>query len=266
MTDTAYKQLMRSQDAGLNMLERSERQRKELDKAYQELKESEENFKALFDCASDGILVTDINTGKFLASNAMMSRMLGYSAEELRDLCLKDINPESNLPFVVESIRKMTPARELPLKRKDGSIFYVDVGGNSVVFSKQTVQMGVFRDLTESKRAEDALRAQNKTFSHVLNGLNALVYVADMKTHEILFVNKYGKKVWGDITGKICWQTIQTGRTAPVNFAQTAGLWDRTGRPRRASPGNSRTLSINGGMIAGTGLFTGLTAVLSAWK
>ena len=41
--------------------------------------------------------------------------------------------------------------------------------------------------------------------------MDALVYVADMKTYEVLFVNKYGKKIWGNIEGKPCWQTLQTG-------------------------------------------------------
>jgi len=64
------------------------------------------------------------------------------------------------------------------------------------------------RTLTERKKAEDAQRLSEHTLHRILNNINGLVYVADMKTYETLFVNEYGKKIWGDFTGKTCWQNL----------------------------------------------------------
>ena len=86
-------------------------------------------------------------------------------------------------------------------------------------------------DITERKQMEEALRIQNKTFSQVLNSLDALVYVVDMKTYEIVFINTYGQNIWGDITGKICWQTIQTGQAAPCEFCTNSKLIGPDGNP-----------------------------------
>ena len=87
------------------------------------------------------------------------------------------------------------------------------------------------KDITERKRAEEALRIQNKIFAQVLNGLNALVYVVDIKTYEVLFINTYGENIWGDIKGEICWQTIQTDRTGPCEFCTNSQLVGPDGAP-----------------------------------
>ncbi|MHC4584307.1 MAG: PAS domain S-box protein [Planctomycetota bacterium] len=65
----------------------------------------------------------------------------------------------------------------------------------------------------------------------VLDSLDALVYVADMETHEILFLNKFGRDIWGDVVGKFCWKTLQTNQTGPCEFCTNAKLIDSSGKP-----------------------------------
>lgn len=60
--------------------------------------------------------------------------------------------------------------------------------------------------------------AQPPTWTHdrleaVLDSLDALVCVADMATHEILFVNRYGREVWGDATDRMCRESLQAGKS-----------------------------------------------------
>jgi len=87
------------------------------------------------------------------------------------------------------------------------------------------------KEIKERMAAEDALITQNKTFSEVLNGLDALVYVIDMKTYEIVFINTYGQNIWGDIKGKICWQTIQAGQAGPCDFCTNSKIVRPDGNP-----------------------------------
>ena len=80
-------------------------------------------------------------------------------------------------------------------------------------------------------RSEEALRLSEVRLHEILDHLDALVYVADMQTYETLFVNQYGKRVWGDFTGQTCWQNLQSGQTGPCSFCTNARLLQPDGTP-----------------------------------
>lgn len=65
----------------------------------------------------------------------------------------------------------------------------------------------------------------------VLDSLDALVYVADMNTHELLFLNAYGRAEWGEVGSRKCWQVLQSGQTGPCSFCNNALLLDPHGKP-----------------------------------
>ena len=52
----------------------------------------------------------------------------------------------------------------------------------------------------------------------IFDGLDALVYIADMESHEILFMNAHGQKEFGDFTGRKCWQVLQQRNGGPCPF------------------------------------------------
>lgn len=68
----------------------------------------------------------------------------------------------------------------------------------------------------------------------VLDNVEAMIYVSDFKTYEILYMNNALKRdlgIIGDATGKICWQTLQRGQTGPCDFCPNARLFDEDGNP-----------------------------------
>lgn len=65
----------------------------------------------------------------------------------------------------------------------------------------------------------------------VLDSLDALVYVADMDTHELLFLNAYGREKWGEPGARKCWQVLQKGQTGPCAFCTNPLLVDEQGVP-----------------------------------
>lgn len=62
----------------------------------------------------------------------------------------------------------------------------------------------------------------------ILDNVDALVYVADMDTHDMLFMNAYGRRLWGDPRGRKCWQVMQ-GRDTPCPFCTNPQLVDNDG-------------------------------------
>ncbi len=89
------------------------------------------------------------------------------------------------------------------------------------------------QEIAERKQTEAALKAAHERFTTVLDSLEALVYVADMQTYEILFINKYTQKLFdkNDFLGKICWQTLQPGQTQPCRFCTNDKLVTADGQP-----------------------------------
>ncbi len=65
----------------------------------------------------------------------------------------------------------------------------------------------------------------------ILNNLDSAVYVADIHTYELLFVNKHLSDIFGDIKGKICWQVLQEGKTGPCDFCNNQDLINKDGLP-----------------------------------
>jgi hypothetical protein len=70
-----------------------------------------------------------------------------------------------------------------------------------------------------------------RSLATVFNSLDALVYVADMRTYDLLFVNEYGRSIWGDIQGKTCWKVLQVNQDGPCPFCSNNRLLDGFGAP-----------------------------------
>ena len=80
------------------------------------------------------------------------------------------------------------------------------------------------------------LEKEQEKFTTVLDSLESIVYVADMQTYEILFVNQYTRKLFADnvndlMIGKRCWEVIQHNKTGPCAFCTNDKLLDKEGEP-----------------------------------
>ncbi len=60
----------------------------------------------------------------------------------------------------------------------------------------------------------------------ILDSMDAMVYVADMETHELLFMNRRGRSLFGDVIGKKCYETIQQDQNGVCSFCTNAKLMD----------------------------------------
>lgn len=77
----------------------------------------------------------------------------------------------------------------------------------------------------------DNSRYSYEAIATILNSLDALVYVADMQTYEVLFFNDYGHSIWGDPQGKKCYEVLQQGQAKPCAFCTNDRLLDADGEP-----------------------------------
>ena len=78
--------------------------------------------------------------------------------------------------------------------------------------------------------AADHRQTDPQALLTILDNVDALIYVADMDTHELLFMNDYGRRVWGEPAGRKCWAVLQ-GRDGPCPFCTNHRLVDGQGEP-----------------------------------
>ncbi len=87
------------------------------------------------------------------------------------------------------------------------------------------------REISEQKKAQQELRNAHQRLLSVLDSIDAIVYVSDISSHDVLFLNKYGRAIWGDSGGKKCWQMIKSNRQSACDCCTNQQLVDRSGSP-----------------------------------
>ena len=132
-------------------------------RAEEELRESEERYRVLFEGGAHGILIVDSQTGRFLDANLSICRMLGYSKAELLQLGIVDIHPEDVLGQVMAKLDSQvrggrTVSETIPCLRKDGTVFYAEIAGTSTNFHGQRCAVGFLMDITERRRLVEEIR------------------------------------------------------------------------------------------------------------
>jgi PAS domain S-box-containing protein len=152
--------------------------------AEEKLKESEQRFKTFFDNAADGILLADTENKKFYIGNKAICQMLGYKPEEINNLGVSDIHPKEHLSYVTEQFekqarREITMAEDLPVKRKNGSVFYADISSFPITLGGKTYLMGIFRDVTDRKQTEEKLQESENKYRTLLENLPQKIFLKD---------------------------------------------------------------------------------------
>lgn len=158
--------------------------RKKLEKEIEE--NSEEKFRIIFENTNDGMVLAETESKKFVVVNPAMCKMLGYTQNEMIKLCVSDIHPQESLAHVFEQFEKQEKgelkiAKDLPVKRKDGSIFYADVSASPVMVGNKHYLLGIFRDVTDHMEWEE--KVQKKV--EELEQLNRFMVGRELKMIEL---------------------------------------------------------------------------------
>jgi len=131
---------------------RSERRRAEA-----ALRESEDKYRLLFATESDAIMVFDAETRQFVDINDAALKLYGYTRDEFLKLKHWDITAEGEASDA--SMRQAAEGKptRLPLryhKKKDGTVFPVEIAAGTFVWRGRRMMVGVVRDITDRKRLE----------------------------------------------------------------------------------------------------------------
>ena len=172
-------------------------------KTEQALRESEARYKAMFETTREGILVADAKTRRFKYANPAVCKMFGYTAEEMTRLSINDIHPKEHLPeakrdFDAKARGEREISRNVPCLRKDGSVFYADINIANVLIDNRPSLVGLFTDVTQHKRDEEALKESEQRFRLLVEQLPAITYTAALdEASTTLYTSPQVKEILG---------------------------------------------------------------------
>ena len=159
------------------------------------LKDSEECLRILFDYAPDAYYISDLK-GNFIDGNKEAEKLIGYKKEELigknflklKLLSLADIPKAAKL--LAKNFRRLpTGPDEFVLNRKDNSKVTVEISTYPVKIKGRALALGIARDITERKQAEESLQESEAKYHAVLEQSADNIFLADLETKKILESN-----------------------------------------------------------------------------
>ena len=143
------------------------------------LQVSEGRFRALVQNAPDGFELHD-EEGHFVDVNSTSLAQLGYTREEMLRMSVFDIDPDVSREHFADVMREASraPLRlESTHRRKDGTVFPVEVTISTMRIAGDLRVLTLVRDITERRRAQQALRDSEERYRLLFDNLTDAVFV-----------------------------------------------------------------------------------------
>lgn len=146
--------------------------------AEQALIDSEQRYAALFESAPVPMWLHDMDSSRFLTVNQMALEHYGYSAQEFRVMTLFDIVSESQRPCLRQQVAAGMPAGRhvWEHRRKDGSVFPVEVVSHLVRYGGRVVRFAVVLDISAQRKAESAVQDYLFTLQRAADAAQAITW------------------------------------------------------------------------------------------
>ena len=170
--------------------------------AEQELMNSEEVFKIIFEYAPDALYLNDLK-GTFVYGNRKAEKLTGYPREELigKSFLKLGLLPLDQIPkaaslLVRNALDKPTGPDEFVLKSKAGGHAWVEISTYPVKIKGKTLVLGIARDITDRKLAGEALEKNETKYRELFECANDAIFLLDSEGKHAL-VNKKAAEMLG---------------------------------------------------------------------
>ncbi len=210
--------------------------------AKEALRESEHKYRALFESTLDGVFVIDAETMKVVLANEAAAKIYGFdSVDDAVGASLLDFVPPEDRERVIRIIVKdmfekdLRQVNEFRTIIKDGREIWISAVGVRTEYQGRLAGLVSIRDITERKRAEEALRKTEQEKTAILNSMSEVVVYQDTEMR-VLWANRVAGESVGvapeQLVGRHCYE-IWPQRSQPCVGCPVVRVRE-TGQPQEA--------------------------------
>ena len=209
----------------------------DLKRAEEALRVSEQRFRTFMDHAADAFFLHEEGTARVLDVNRRACESLGYTRDELLGMTPFDFDPDLDPALFEDRVHKInvgeTIAFETRHRRKDGTVFPVEVRSQNFWEGGRQFFVSLARDITERKGAEEALRQSEALFRGTFENAAVGIDHVDLEGR-FLRINQKFCEILGYTREEMCTKTWMEV-THPDDLAADLELYGRLLRGELAS-------------------------------
>jgi PAS domain S-box-containing protein len=171
-------------------------------RAEEALRESEDKFSKAFQTSPYGITITSAEDGTFVEVNDAFTAMTGFTREGAlagSSVQLKLWVNEEDRQRVVADLRagRVVVGQEYLFRTKNGAVITGQFSAQPIQLSRGPCILSSINDITDRKRAEEALTKQNTLFETLLKNLQIGVYMIEVPSGKPLLANEASLRLLG---------------------------------------------------------------------
>jgi PAS domain S-box-containing protein len=218
------------------------------------LKQSEEIFRSLFEQAPLGIAIINSSTFHYYQINQAYCDIVGYTKDALANKTFVDITHHNDIQSEISKMKLLSSGQlnqfsmEKQYIRKDGLSVWCNLTCVSLWSGQggSSYHIAMLEDITERKQYESLLENSHIQLSTILDAVDAAIYVVDIQTFDLVFINQYIKNIVCDnFSGKKCWQVIQSNQAGICENCYLKKLLNADGKPEAEYASEVKTM-LNG--------------------
>src|SRR5439155_1826349 len=170
-------------------------------KSEERLSRAQEQYRLLFDSNPIPVWVYDLETLSIVDVNNVAIRRYGYTREEFLRAKITDIRPVEDVPSLLGSVHKQSDSADdsgpWRHRKKSGELIDVQIRSFPLKFNGRLARLVVATDITEKKRAEDALRQSEERLRTIISNIKDYAVIALDKDGYITSWNGAAERIKG---------------------------------------------------------------------
>ena len=163
----------------------------------EELEQSRSHFRRMFEVMVDPVVIVDL-TGIILELSQSAEEVLGFPKEELvgKNFLETEVATAESKTILTKNLERLKKGKPIPpytieAVTKDGNKLLYEVNPARIMYRSQPAILAIFRNITERKMADEALRESERRFRELSELLHEVIFEIDYPKREVIVVD-YG--------------------------------------------------------------------------